>query len=202
VTVIEITPAGEPAELTFRQRWNHYLALIFAAVGLFIGVNLRDSILNATTLYVNTQAGITAQYPQNWLIDTEGNYIFRVRDISQVGFKTTIQITVQPVSASTSNRNIFDALTLSRAPVLAAYRVLSIDDTLTLPDETPATSMTYTFAATESDPFLESVPVIVQGQDILTIKRGQAIIITFLSDSTTYESNYPFFQQFLNSLEF
>jgi len=62
--------------------------------------------------------------------------------------------------------------------------------------------MEYTFASSESDPFLQSVPIVARGQDVLTIKRGQAIIISFLSASTTYERDYAMFEQFINSLEF
>ena len=42
--------------------------------------------------YVNSEVGIRALYPQHWLIDTSGDYVFRVRDLSQLGFKTTIQV--------------------------------------------------------------------------------------------------------------
>jgi len=190
------------AELTYRQRANHYIALIFGILMLFISINLRDSNLNATNLYTNIEAGISAAYPRNWLIDTSGNYIFRVRDITRIGFKTTIQVSVYPVGSGTSTRSILDALTLNRSQVLAAYNVLSIADSFLLPDETLATTMNYTYANTEKDPFLESIPTVVQGIDVLAIKRGQAIIITFLADATTYQQDYLVFQRFLNELEF
>ena len=97
--------------LTFKQRWNHYLVLGTAVVGLLIAISLRDNALFAVTPYVNTTAGIRALYPRNWLIDTSGDYIFRVQDASRVGFKTTIQVSVQAVSPDTSTRNLVDALT-------------------------------------------------------------------------------------------
>ncbi len=190
------------SELTFRQRWNHYLVLLFGVIAFLIGVNLRDSVLNATTIYSNPEAGIEAQYPQNWLIDQDGDYIFRVRDTVQSGFKTTIQVSVRPVGGATSTRSILDALTLSRFQILASYKVLSVNDSFPLPNEQQGTRMNYTYADIESDPFLESVPTVVRGIDILTIKRGQAIIITFLSDANSYENNLPIFERFLASLEF
>lgn len=188
-------------ELSYRQRWSHYFALLFGVAALFIGVNLRDSALNATVVYTNSQAGIRAEYPDKWLIDQSGDYIFRVRDVAEAGFKTTIQVAARPVSATTSARNLIDALSLDRAQTLASYTVFEIRPFL-LPNEVEATAVTYTYVASESNPFLESVPFVVEGMDILAISRGQAIIITFLSDSRTYERNYPRFQQFLNSLEF
>lgn len=199
MTVIEIGPGKE---LSARQRWGHNLVMLFAVFAFVIGINLRDSALNATWIYTNTEAGIRAEYPQNWLIDTAGDYVFRVRDVSKTGYPTTIQVSVRPVSADTPPRYVFDALTLSRSQTLASYNVLSSNIEFVLPDESLATVMNYTFAATENDPFLESVPIVIRGQDILTIRRGQAIIITFLTESVTYQQNYAIFERFINSLEF
>lgn len=199
MTLVEII--GGESELTYRQRLSHYIALGFGIFALIIAFNLRNSSLNATTFYANIEAGIRAEYPRNWLIDNAGDYVFRVRDVAHLGFKTTIQITIRPVGAATSTRSILDSLTLNRSQILAAYKVLSTQDFL-LPDESAGTAMNYTYADTESDPFLESIPKVVLGIDVITIKRGQAIIITFLADATTYEQDYAIFQQFLNSLEF
>jgi hypothetical protein len=200
MSVIEF--GAELGELTYRQRWSHYFALIFGAVGMVIGINLRDSVINATWLYTNAQAGITAQYPQNWLIDElPGEYVFRVRNASEIGFKTTFQVAVVPVGPGSSVRTILDGLSLNRASILTGYNAFPREEFI-LPDETPASAMTYTFVAAESSPFLESLPVVVEGLDILTIQRGQAIVITFRSDSRTFDDNYPLFEQFLNTLDF
>jgi hypothetical protein len=168
----------------------------------FIAANLRDSILYAVTPYINTTAGISALYPRNWLIDTSGDYIFRVQNASRVGFKTTIQVGVQAVSNNTTTRNLVDALTLNRSQLLAAYRPLPANNNFTLPDGTLATSVNYIYAAITADPFLDTTPIVVRGIDILSIKRGQAVIITFLADSNTYEDDYKIFERFLNTIEF
>lgn len=199
MTTIEIT--NYSTEPTFRQRWNHYLVLIFGLAGFLIGISLRDSTLNATQLYTNPQAGIQAEYPQNWLIDQDGDYVFRVRNTAQAGFKTTIQVAVKPVGGAASTRSILDALNLNRSQILASYRELSVEP-FPLPNEIEATAMNYTYANIENDPFLQTIPIVVHGLDVLTIKRGQAIIITFLSDARSYEENYAYFQTFLQNLEF
>jgi hypothetical protein len=199
MSVIEIV--GRRDEITQRQRWSHYFVLIYGVIALLIGVNLRDSALNATVPYANSQVGIRAYYPQNWLLDSDGPYVFRVRDMSQRGFKTTIQLDVQPVAINTTARNLLDQLILSRAQTLSAYSVLAREPYI-LPDEREATAMTYTFVESETNPFLESLPIVVEGLDIITIQRGQAIIMTFLSDASTYESNLPTFERFVNDLEF
>src|SRR5215207_5487770 len=125
MAVIEIGPRH--AESTQRQRYSHYFAIAFGLIGLFIGINLRDSILSATTLYTDPRAGLRAFYPQNWLLDTSGDtYIFRVQDMSAPGFKTAIQVAMRPIGAQTVPRNVVEALTLSRSQTLAQYSVFSI----------------------------------------------------------------------------
>jgi hypothetical protein len=189
-------------EMTFRQRWSHYLALIFAGIGLLIGMNLRDSTLNVTTQYTNPQAGISAQYPQNWLLQEGGeDFVFRVSDTSTPGYNTSIQVAIRPVSSDTSARNIFDSLTLARAQTLAKYEVIS-EAPFVLPDETTTGAMTYVFVASPTNPFLQSIPVVVEGIDILIVERGQAIIVSFLSSADSFEANLPILQEFLRNLEF
>ena len=158
--------------------------------------------MNATTIYVNTEVGIRAEYPQNWLIDNQGNYIFRVRNISELGYPTTIQVAVEPVSQDTTARYIYDALTLHRSQTLSSYNVLSSGVAYCLPDETTATVMNYTFAASENAPFLASIPVVVQGQDILAIRRGQAIIVSFLSRPSILTAITPFSSDLLTAWNF
>lgn len=193
--------AVQPENLSFRQRWSHYIAVLYCLAAILIGLNLRDAALTATVSYTNSQAGIRAQYPANWLIDESGNYIFRVRDLSRPGFKTTIQVATRPVSPLTSTRNVLDALNLSRAQTLAAYEVLS-EESYALPNDVPATAMAYTFVDTQDNPFLQGIPVVVQGLDILTIRGGQALVVTFLADASAYDRVKPVFDQFLDNLEF
>lgn len=191
--------APDTYTLSFRQRWGHYLAVIFGLIALLIGLNLRDSTLNATTIYNNLQAGISVEYPLNWLLDEDGDYIFRVRDISAVGFDTSITVSAQAIGSNTSARNVFDSLSLSRSP-LAGYNVIATDAFI-LPDETVTTAMTYSYVESESNPFLQIVPTVVQGMDVLILARGQAIIISFLSDARSFDDNYYLLQQFLERLE-
>ncbi|MBZ0302857.1 MAG: hypothetical protein K8J31_24140, partial [Anaerolineae bacterium] len=165
-------------------------------------LNLRESILTATTRYTNPQAGISADYPQNWLLDEQSDsYIFRVSDVSAQGFNTTLQVETRPISSQATARNIFDALTLERAQTQAAYIVIS-EEPFVLPDDTLTSAMSYTFVTTETNPFLQSIPVVVEGIDILIVERGQAIIVSFLSQADTFDQNQVILDRFLRSLEF
>lgn len=193
--------AGRDEEATRSQRWSQALTVILAVLALAYGINARAGVLGAATTYTNVRAGIQAEYPQTWLLDETGDYVFRVRDMSRIGFKTTILVMVRPVGTEMTARNVLDGLNIIRPQTLATYGILSIEDTL-LPDDIPAVVMNYTYVDVETNPFLESVPVVVLGQDVLTIKGGQAIIVTFHADSLTFDRDVAIFERFLRMLKF
>ena len=197
--VIEIISESE--DLTLRQRWANVFTILLCILMMLLGLNLRNQTLTATTFYESPQAGISAQYPQNWLIDTDGSYVFRVRDMSRTGFKTTFLVTVQPVGADAQERNLADRLSLDRIVDFTDYRVQPLE-MYDFADGRDAQALNYTYVATDASPFLQSVPTVVRGLDILTISGGQAIIITFRADADNFEEELPRFEQFLRQLEF
>lgn len=195
----EITTTQE--EYTRQQLWSHFLTLFIVMLALLYGLNLRANALSATTTYENLQAGITATYPANWLIDEQGDYVFRVRDMTQIGYKTTIQIATQPIGEATSESFVQTQLDLSRALTRGEYTRLSSND-YTLPDDVLASRTEYTFVEKQINPFAEAVLIPVRGVDIIALEGSQAIIITFLADATTFESDVATFERFLDGLEF
>lgn len=197
--VIEIISESEG--LTLRQRWATVFTVLTCIMLMLLGLNLRNQALNATTLYVSPQAGITASYPVNWLLDTTGNYVFRVRDMSRSGFKTTFQVTVQPIGADAQERNLADRLSLDRIIQFTDYRVQPLED-YTLPNGDDAQALNYTYVSTSASPFLQSVPTVVRGLDILVIRGGQAIVAIYRADADNFEAELPRFEQFLRQLEF
>lgn len=188
-------------EITPRQRWSIALAYIVIALGFALGVNQRDSALNLASAYNNLEAGISAMAPARWLLEESGPYIFRLRDMAHRGFNTVIEVSAAPVGRDTSERNILDQLTLQRAQALTDYTVLGYDD-YELADKTPAISMSYSFVSRDASPFLEGLSSIVYGLDILTIRRGQGLIISFRADAAIYDRELETLRWFVQHLEF
>lgn len=196
---VEIT--GREQVLIRQQRLGHFLTLLLIVLGLLYSLNLRTGVVSSTVPYTDLKAGISVNYPANWLLDTSGDYVFRVRDMSRIGFKTTLQVTLRPVGPDMTERNVLDSLNITRPISLSTYDIQSVEQIM-LTSETPATLMRYTYVDTETNPFLESFPIVVAGEDILTLSGGQAIIITFRADSRTFDQDRAIFLQFLRTLEF
>lgn len=189
--------------VTTRQRWGNYFTILLGVVAVFLLFNLRAAARNATSVYQNSQEGIIALYPAGWLLDERNpdDYIFRVRDMQQIGFKTAFQVSTRTISSETTVRTVFDSLTMQRSQSLTAYRTLSVEPYLGF-EEREASAANYQFVATNPNPFQESVPSVVRGIDILTINRDQAIIITMLADAATFDEEFVIFERFLSQLEF
>jgi hypothetical protein len=188
---------------TRNQRLGHFLTLLLAAVGLFIGLNLRDALLYETLEYFDPGAGIRIRYPVGWLIDTNtGEYLFQAEDTSRIGYRTTIRIATVPISADMTARNVFEDLSFQRSLRLSNYRRLVTQYEYSLHNDEAASLMEYRFVADETNPFQQSFPSVVYGRDVLVIRRGQGILITFLADVETYREDLAVFDRFLNSLTF
>lgn len=191
----------ETDNLTINQRWSNVFVIVVAFAMLLYGFNLREQAYSSVTLYENIQAGIRAFYPSGWLLDTDGNYVFRVRDVKNAGYSTTIQLATLPSSDELTERNLIDQLALQRSQTFTDYSVISIES-LQLPNGADAQGVLYTYVTRETSPFLEGIPSVVIGYDILTLRRGQAIVISFRAGRDDYDREFRRFQQFLSSLRF
>jgi hypothetical protein len=198
---VEFIGFDEP-RITTSQQWSQYLTIAWGGVALLIVLNVRGAVLSATSTYVNNEVGIVASYPEAWLLDEIGaDYVFRVRDMQRLGFKTTFQVSLRPVSAETSPRTVVDTLAMQRAQTLAAYTILSTQP-FPLSEDPDAQQITYTYVDTATNPFLESIPTVVVGIDIVAISGGQTIVMTLLSDAESLEINRERFSAFVDQLEF
>lgn len=196
-----VFPAVKEAVPERSDRWAHLLVILTAVAGLTFGFFIKDQTLTRTATFRDLTAGVLAQYPAGWLLDQQGDYLFRVRDPKSPAFQTTLQVAVTAIGEDAAARNILDSLTLERAQTLAAYQVLSTSDYV-LPEGDTAIRLEYVYVQTEANPFLKSIPSVVRGVDVVTIKRGQAIIVTFRVEAGRFDEEVWRLDQFLATLEF
>jgi len=189
------------SSLSFSQRWAHYVTLGAILSMVLLGIVLRETIRWRLTVYQDARTGIVAPYPANWLLDQSGaDYVFRVRDMQALGFKTTIQLSIVPVGTATTERNIADRLAYERSQTLIDYRQLSTESIIV--DDVSAEQVTYAYISRDTSPFTEAIPTVVLGTDIVVLTRGQALVITFRSEAGQYQDNYEYFRRFLAGLEY
>ncbi len=196
----EVIEMPAHVELNFVQRWNTYLAAIVVLVALFFGMNMRRSALNATQTFEDLEAGVRAQVPFGWLIDAKSDeYVFRAEDPDALPFKTMLQVSVMTVGPDATPNLVLDLLNMQRAPRFSTYREIArFDETLR---GDPAKRMVYAYTQDERNPFQASVPIVVQGVDVVVLRRGQAVIITYREERSDFEKNLGRFEDLLATVE-
>lgn len=196
----EIIERDERPLLTFSQRWNGYLAIALAAAMLFVGLTLRNSTLNATQTFEDLEAGVRAQLPRGWLLDSESSdYVFRAQDPDALPFKTILQVSVLPIGEDATPDFVLDWLKLERAPRFSTYREISRSSETLRGD--PARRMVYAYTQDDRNPFQASVPVVIQGVDVVVLRRGQAVIITYREERSAFEDHLYRFENLLQTVE-
>lgn len=188
-----------PPSLTRNDRFGSILVLVITALALTLGLLLRQSTSNQTWTYTSRQAGIEALYPAGWLVDERGDYVVRIRDPKARPFKTQFVVTIVPAGGATSVRNVLDSLTLQRSADLSAYRVLSIKE---INAGIILTEMNFAYVEADPNPYIQRIPVVVLGRDIVILDGDRAIVITYMADQSSFEDNLQVFQRFLVSLRY
>lgn len=181
----------------------HSILIAVTALGMIVlGLVMRNSAFTATIAFNDEVNGIRAQIPANWLIDqtSEEDYIFRAENTGGRPFQTIIQVSVKIVGPDATPRNVVDLLEVEGPTKLAQFRVLSVEDIMLGDDE--ANRIIYTYVETEPNPFLEAVPIVVQGMDIVVKRGNQAIILTYRDASVAFDLNQFYFDRFLATVEY
>ncbi len=184
-----------------QTRINSLLMIATALAMVGLGLVMRSNALNATELFEDRINGIQGQLPANWLLDTNSDeYVFRAEDAGGIPFKTLIQVSILTVGPDARPNNVVDALGLQGPEQLSTYTVLSRKATMLGEDD--AIEISYVYVETESNPFLESEPIVVRGIDLVVKRGNQAIVFTFRDASETFDDNRFYFENFLQTVEY
>ena len=193
-------PISETTTLRLRYDQN-FIGFEFSALHFVSPERNRYAYLLEGLDQVWTETDARRRFASYANVDP-GDYVFRVRDMTQVGFKTSMQVETQPVGSETTPNNIQYLLDINRSQVTDGYDRLSNDEDYVFADESIGLRGEYVFVYQDPNPFLQSVPIVVRGIDVITIRGGQAIIITFLTASESYADDITIFERFLASLDF
>lgn len=181
---------------------NSIFAIVVAVGMLGLGLVMRNNSLGASILFRDQINGIRAQIPAQWLLDTSGgtNYVFRAEDPNGKPFKTLIQVSIRTVGPDASPQNVVDSLNVIGPSRLSNYGVLSTEPSRLGEDE--AIEITYYYVQTEPNPFVQAVPIVVQGVDLVVTRGNQAIIFTYRDASEVFEKHRFYFENFLATVEY
>jgi len=199
MTYIELDEAQ--IGLSRAQTLNSIFVVVAALLLMGLGLLMRNAAAVATLPFLDETSGIRAQIPAGWLITTDDpSFVVQAENPSAVPFKTLLRVSLVPVGAEATPRNVVDVLTLQRAGRLSTYRVLSIGQSTLGEDE--AIEMEYAYVRAEANPFLNTVPLVIQGRDVVVIRGTQAVVITYQEERSRFSQNEALFDAFLDTLQF
>lgn len=182
------------------DRLSSVLAVAMTILAVVLGLALRQQALGEEWSYVSRAEGIEASYPAEWLVDESGSYVVRMRDPKARPFKTQYQITVVPAAGQTSIRNVLDGLTIQRSTDLAAYRVLNVQEAEV--GGATYTQMNFAFVDADPNPFVQRLPTVVLGSDIVIRDGDRVIVVSYMADEDTFDASYEGFERFLDTLRY
>ncbi|MCD4687515.1 MAG: hypothetical protein K8S97_16415, partial [Anaerolineae bacterium] len=92
-----------------------------------------------------------------------------------------------------------DLLNMNRAPRFSTYNEITRADEILRGD--PAKRMVYAYTQFERNPFLATEPLVVKCVDVVVLRRGQAVIITYREERSAFDDNLYRFENLLSTVE-
>lgn len=189
-----------------QERWGDWAVVALVALALVLGWVLREVTLSRTVPFTVVEASISGRCPADWVRETGDDPLLRVRDPLGEEFDTVLELRSRPLAAETEPAIVLDALALERASQVTAYRTLGTDQVLvggeTATRRTLATRRTFSYVHVDPNPYLNRLPVVVQGMDLALRDDGRLIVVTFLADVDHFDAHHRYLRAFVESLEF
>jgi hypothetical protein len=184
-----------------RDRWVDVVVTGLFVVALALGWGVKASAEARTASFAGN--GIVAQYPAGWVqAETKQPVVFQVEDRLATPFRTTISVQRRPLPPKddAALATVQSTMVLERGPQLAAFRVLSTREGVTIGGRS---GMEVTFAYVESNPnpFLETLPVVVVGKDFLFAVGDQAYVVTLTATEASFDHLSSTLDRFVRTLQ-
>jgi len=184
-----------------RLRYDAFVIGLFV-VALIAGWGLKSWAETQATTFAALDATLSLRYPASWAPQADKGAVLSIRDLRSEGtFKATFSVKARELE-STAIKPVQDwvePFTQERGQELAAYRILETTDTEVDGVEAVRISYVYEVEPTES-PLQTSVPVVVQGVDILVAHGSNLYVFAFAAPATTFSQQAETLDAILDSV--
>jgi hypothetical protein len=179
-----------------------WIIILMVVVALAAGWGIKSFAENQTVRYTAGDIGLT--YPAGWSASTADG-VTRFRDTRAGGAPSTLEVRSIGAAGATSITQTLalesDALSLSRAQDLTAYRILDADGTATFRGGL-ALRVSYVYVLDEPDAFEQHLPVVMLGEDVLTYQDERVVIFSVQAAQDEFNRAHQRFQALLDSVTF
>ncbi|MBN2003320.1 MAG: hypothetical protein JXA21_08185 [Anaerolineae bacterium] len=169
-------------------------------LALVLGLLLRNSTLYSTEKFAFDNLGITGRVPAGWLKEFGSDPLLRVRNPMAGEFSPMLELRTRPLAAEADVALVLDALALDRAASVDAYKALGV--TQVLVKEDTATQRRFAYVEVNHNPYIDRLPVVVEGVDLALRHEGRVVVVTFVAEKDSFDLYYRYFRTFVEGLEF
>jgi len=184
-----------------RDRWVDVVVTGLFVVALVLGWGLKSSAEARAVSFSGD--GITAQYPAGWVqAKTDMPVLFQAEDRLATPFRTTISVQRQPLPSDDENAlaTVHSTMVLDRGPRLTAFRVLHTRDGVTVGGRS-GMQVRFAYVENNPNPFLETLPVVVEGEDFLFTVGDQAYVVTLTAAEVNFDGMEGMLDRFVRTLQ-
>ena len=183
------------------DRWASLAVIGVFVLALILGWIVKVSAERQTVAYETD--GLHLYYPANWVrLDVQPPMLLQVEDRWANPFHTTLTLERRLVMPDVDNTLDFleKVKALDRGRNWTAYRMLGMEKNVSIGGST-GIRVTFAYVETNVDPFVETAPVVVYGEDYMLPMGNQVYIATLTADEAHYSQGQKAMQALLRSLE-
>jgi hypothetical protein len=187
-------------EIRRRDRWADWAVIALVAVALILGLVLREVILSCAVPFAFAGTGVSGRCPAAWVRETGDDPLLRARDPAGGEFDAALELRSRPLATEAEPALVLDALALERASQVVAYQTLWTDQVLV--GGRTAVRRTFAYVHVDRNPYVDRLPVVVQGTDLALRDDGRVVVVTLLAGRDDFESYHRYLRAFVEDLEF
>ena len=188
--------------------WETRLAYDACVIGLFAlaliaGIILKGWVVAKTTTFTTKDSTLSLRYPAAWASQAIKGKLLSIRDLQSEGiFKTTFSVEAMELDPAAVEpvRDLVQPFTEEQGQALSGYRVLESSDSEV--DGLDAVRISYAYVEEPLEsPFQTSLPVVVQGVDVLVIHGSRLYVLTFSAPTTSFAQQAETMESILDSVD-
>ncbi len=184
-----------------RDRWVSWIVVAIFVIALVLGWVVKTLAESRTVAY--DDGAIRIHYPAGWFkAQATAPALLQVEDKWARPFRTTLTLERRPLPPDVGKplALLQQTLTLERARNLTAYRVLETEESVVI-GRYAAMHVTFAYVESNPDPFMETMPVVIHGEDYIVPDGDQAYVFTLTAAEDNYAQAQRFLQNFVRSFE-
>jgi hypothetical protein len=184
------------------DRWADWAVILTLAVALVLGTAVMALAQGQRATYSSPEAGLTVQFPQDWLLMPAEGLAFQAIAPESGNFKTTYQVRAIPIAetnATTSTLALaLNNLALARGQRETAFRLFEVNEAEPV-HGSPAAEASYVYVVKASDIFAQRMPAVARGLDVAVARGDRAYVFTLLAEDDAFDAAEDGFRHFVDS---